>query len=187
MNRKIATLGCFALAFVPPSTIHATAADRPQVEFRQQTGVAAAPSPTTRRQAGFPLPAIEAAVRAAGVTVVDKKVLPSGNVIYAIQLAGLKFGLIAYGVDDGNTANSLELSAAFSNERGSERAEQIAAANKWNLERRFVKAYVMDGGSNDIMLEMDLVACGAIEPREVVRTIRDEWMFSLMQWATRTH
>ncbi len=185
MKHTIAALGV-AAALVSP--YHAVGGDRPQGEVRHQVeSAAAAPATGSQPQAGFSLPAIKAELRSAGVTFVDEKVLPSGGVIWALQLAGLKFGITAYQVE-GNTAKSLQLNAVFSDGGRVERAQKMTAANKWNLDSRFVTAAVLDGDHhNDIMLEMDLIAIGAMEPRAVVRTISDEWMFALMQWATRAH
>jgi hypothetical protein len=59
----------------------------------------------------------------------------------------------------------------------------LELANRWNVARRYVKAFV--DPDSDIILQLDLVAVGATEPREVVRTIRELWMLSLMQFQSR--
>jgi hypothetical protein len=135
--------------------------------------------PTAQREALFDLPSIEAALRAEGMSF-DKDVLPSGNVHYAMQIAGVKFGLIGYGVE-GNTARSMELRTGFTDGGKVSRPQKLDICNKWNSDKRYVKAYV-DG--DDTMLEMDLLAVGAVEPKKMVRTISDVWMFSVMQFAT---
>jgi Putative bacterial sensory transduction regulator len=182
----LAALGLF-VALSPAYAMDARVDGRPQTELRQEIGGSAIAAPAVRRQAVFDLPAIEAALRAAGVIIVDKETLPDGDLVWAMRLAGLKFGMTAYGVE-GNAARSLQLNAAFGGDGPADRTQQLAAANDFNLNQRFVTAAVMDSDhNNDIMLEMDLVGLGTVEPRELVSTISGEWMFALMQWATRTH
>jgi len=57
-------------------------------------------------------------------------------------------------------------------------------ADRWNVARPYVKEFVDQ--DNDIILRLDLVAVGATEAHEVVCTIRDLWMLSLMQFQSRT-
>ncbi|MGH7121457.1 MAG: YbjN domain-containing protein [Acetobacteraceae bacterium] len=73
-------------------------------------------------------------------------------------------------------AGSMQLAAVFSGD-GKLRADKIDAVNRWNKEKRFLKAYVDD--DNDVTVEMDIVAVGPVEPRELVRAISETWAMEL--------
>jgi hypothetical protein len=60
---------------------------------------------------------------------------------------------------------------------------KIELTNCWSVARRRVKVFV--DPDSDIIRQLDLIAVGATEPREVVHTIRELRMLSVMQFESR--
>lgn len=73
---------------------------------------------------------------------------------------------------------------AFSDNNQS-RATKVDTVNRWNKEKRFLKAYV--DGDNDMTVEMDIVPIGPVEPKALVRTISETWAMGLMYFAVSSH
>jgi hypothetical protein len=177
MRKRTALLSASAIAIaLAAAPLTAPNAD-PAIAVPTAAVATAVPAPVS-----YNLTAIEAAMKADSFAY-DKMTSPSGNVLYQMQIAGLKFVLVGYGIE-GTTARSMQLQAGFDGGKES-RAQKVDAVNKWNFERRYAKAYVTD--EDDVVLEMDFVPVGAIEPKAVADTISGLWMRSLISFATRSY
>src|SRR5207249_2863190 len=99
------------------------------------------------------------------------------------KIVGVKFILVGYGSEAG-LARSMQLAAGFSDNGARSRVQKMGMVNQRNRDRRFVKAYV--DHDNDIVLEMDLVAVGAVDPKELVHTISDIWLFEIMAFSAKS-
>jgi len=169
------------LRLVGVTQLHAEASGDCQ-QGQPSRSVGTPPQSTTEQKARFKLATLEAALRAEGLSF-DKTTLPDGDVLYGMRIAGVKFALIAYGTAAGS-ATTMQLVATFSDNSQS-RAKKVDTVNQWNKEKRFLKAYV--DGDNDVTLEMDLVAVGPVEPKELERTISETWAMGLMYFAVSSH
>jgi len=118
----------------------------------------------------FVLSDIEAAFRAEGWSF-DKKEMRPGAPCYMLDCDGLKFGVLSYDVEAGR-ARSLQLRAFFRDQRS--RLDKLNACNMANFKGRWVKAYV--DGDDDLVLEMDLLALGAIKGQQVAHAITTVWL-----------